>query len=94
MGFGAKSTTDEVCMMIAESLEFIESVPWVVTLPGLCILVVVLACKVFGDGLMDAFDPRLNLTFTKAQHRTVRAALSNTFGFGGHNASVIFRKYS
>ncbi|MBL0258450.1 MAG: beta-ketoacyl-ACP synthase II [Bacteroidetes bacterium] len=41
-----------------------------------------------------AFDPRLNLTFTKAQHRTVRAALSNTFGFGGHNASVIFRKYS
>ncbi|MBP6649851.1 MAG: beta-ketoacyl-ACP synthase II, partial [Bacteroidia bacterium] len=33
-----------------------------------------------------AFDPRLNLTFTKAQHRTVRAALSNTFGFGGHNA--------
>lgn len=41
-----------------------------------------------------AFDPRLNLTFNKAQKRTVRAALSNTFGFGGHNASVIFRKYS
>jgi len=41
-----------------------------------------------------AFDPKLNLTFNKAQHRTVRAALSNTFGFGGHNASVIFRKYS
>ncbi|HRH65543.1 MAG TPA: beta-ketoacyl-ACP synthase II [Bacteroidia bacterium] len=40
------------------------------------------------------FDSRLNLTFHKAQHRTVRAALSNTFGFGGHNASVIFRKYS
>ncbi len=38
------------------------------------------------------FDPRLNLTFNKAQKRTVRAALSNTFGFGGHNASVIFRK--
>ncbi|TAH40013.1 MAG: beta-ketoacyl-[acyl-carrier-protein] synthase II [Bacteroidetes bacterium] len=40
------------------------------------------------------FNPRLNLTFHKAQKRTIRAALSNTFGFGGHNASVIFRKYS
>jgi 3-oxoacyl-[acyl-carrier-protein] synthase II len=38
-------------------------------------------------------DPRFNLTFHKAQQRTVRAALSNTFGFGGHNASVIFKKY-
>lgn len=40
-----------------------------------------------------AFDPRLNLTFHKAQHRTVNAAISNTFGFGGHNASVIFKKF-
>jgi 3-oxoacyl-[acyl-carrier-protein] synthase II len=40
-----------------------------------------------------AFDPKLNFTFNKAQKRTVRAALSNTFGFGGHNASVIFKKY-
>lgn len=39
-----------------------------------------------------AFDPRLNFTFHKAQKRTVRAALSNTFGFGGHNASVIVKK--
>jgi 3-oxoacyl-[acyl-carrier-protein] synthase II len=38
-------------------------------------------------------DPKLNLTFNKAQKREVRAALSNTFGFGGHNASVIFKKY-
>ncbi|TXI14571.1 MAG: beta-ketoacyl-[acyl-carrier-protein] synthase II [Pedobacter sp.] len=38
-------------------------------------------------------DPKLNLTFHKAHKRTVRAALSNTFGFGGHNASVIFKKY-
>lgn len=38
-------------------------------------------------------DPKLNLTFDKAQHRTVRAALSNTFGFGGHNASAVFKKY-
>jgi 3-oxoacyl-[acyl-carrier-protein] synthase II len=39
-------------------------------------------------------DPALNFTFCKAQQRTVRAALSNTFGFGGHNASVIVKKYS
>ncbi len=38
-------------------------------------------------------DSRLNFTFNTAQKRTVRAALSNTFGFGGHNASVIFKKY-
>lgn len=38
-------------------------------------------------------DPKLNFTFTTAQKRTVRAALSNTFGFGGHNASAIFKKY-
>ncbi|WP_442589517.1 beta-ketoacyl-ACP synthase II [Pedobacter sp. AW31-3R] len=40
-----------------------------------------------------AFDPKLNFTFNTAQKRVVRAALSNTFGFGGHNASVIFKKY-
>ena len=39
------------------------------------------------------FDPKLNFTFNKAQKRIVRAALSNTFGFGGHNASVIVKKY-
>lgn len=38
-------------------------------------------------------DPKLNLTFNKAQKRTVRAAQSNTFGFGGHNASVIVKKF-
>jgi 3-oxoacyl-[acyl-carrier-protein] synthase II len=38
-------------------------------------------------------DARLNFTFEKAQQRTVRAALSNTFGFGGHNACVIVKKY-
>jgi 3-oxoacyl-[acyl-carrier-protein] synthase II len=39
-------------------------------------------------------DARLNLTFGKAQHREVRAAISNTFGFGGHNAAIVVRKYS
>jgi 3-oxoacyl-[acyl-carrier-protein] synthase II len=38
-------------------------------------------------------DSRLNFTFNKAQKRTVNAALSNTFGFGGHNACVIVKKY-
>jgi len=38
-------------------------------------------------------DPKLNFTFNKAQKRTVRAALSNTFGFGGHNACVIVKKF-
>ena len=38
-------------------------------------------------------DYKLNFTFNKAQKRTVRAALSNTFGFGGHNASVIVKKF-
>jgi 3-oxoacyl-[acyl-carrier-protein] synthase II len=40
----------------------------------------------------EELDPRLNLTFNKAQHRPVNVALSNTFGFGGHNASVILKK--
>ena len=39
-------------------------------------------------------DYNLNFTFNKAQKREVRAALSNTFGFGGHNACVIFKKYA
>lgn len=38
-------------------------------------------------------DPKLNFTFNKAQQREVNAALSNTFGFGGHNASIIIKKY-
>lgn len=47
----------------------------------------------FTEGDEDPeIDYKLNFTFNKAQKRTVRAALSNTFGFGGHNASVIFKK--
>ncbi len=41
-----------------------------------------------------AIDPRFDLTFNKAKARVINVALSNTFGFGGHNASVIFRKLS
>lgn len=39
-------------------------------------------------------DSRINFTFNKAQHREVRAALCNTFGFGGHNATLIFKKHN
>jgi 3-oxoacyl-[acyl-carrier-protein] synthase II len=42
----------------------------------------------------EEIDPKLNMTFNNAQKRVVNVALSNTFGFGGHNTSVIFRKYS
>ena len=45
------------------------------------------------DDKDETIDYNLNFTFNKAQKRTVRAALSNTFGFGGHNACVIFKKY-
>ncbi len=42
----------------------------------------------------ENIDPRLNLTLNKAQEREVNVAMSNTFGFGGHNACVLFRKLS
>ena len=46
------------------------------------------------DDLDEEIDYNLNFTFNKAQKRTVNAALSNTFGFGGHNASLIVKKYA
>ena len=46
------------------------------------------------DDKDEEIDYNLNFTFNKAQKREVRAALSNTFGFGGHNACVIFKKYA
>ena len=45
------------------------------------------------EQLDHEIDPRLNLTPNKAQRRDVKVALSNTFGFGGHNATVIFKKF-
>ena len=41
-----------------------------------------------------ALDNKLNLTFNKAQKRTVNYAMSNTFGFGGHNTTVIVKKFT
>ena len=45
------------------------------------------------ENLDPEIDSKLNLTLDKPQHREVKCALSNTFGFGGHNATVIFRKF-
>ena len=45
------------------------------------------------DDRDENIDYNMNFTFNKAQQRTVRAALSNTFGFGGHNACCIVKKY-
>jgi len=42
----------------------------------------------------ENIDPSLNLTLNKAQKRDVKVAMSNTFGFGGHNACVVFKKIS
>lgn len=41
----------------------------------------------------DQIDPRLNLTLNKAQHRDIEIAMSNTFGFGGHNACIVLKKF-
>lgn len=46
------------------------------------------------DDKDEEIDYNLNFTFNKAQKRTVRAAISNTFGFGGHNACVVFKKFT
>jgi len=59
LGLGAQPPTPEWGSMLAGSLEFIQSASWVVTLPGLAILVTVLAFNLMGDGLRDALDPRL-----------------------------------
>jgi dipeptide transport system permease protein len=59
LGLGAQPPTPEWGAMLASALEFIQSAWWVVTLPGLAILVTVLAFNLMGDGLRDALDPKL-----------------------------------
>jgi dipeptide transport system permease protein len=59
LGMGAQPPTPEWGTMLAEAREFILRAWWVVTLPGIAILVTVLAINVMGDGLRDALDPKL-----------------------------------
>ena len=59
LGLGARAPTPEWGAMLADSREFIRSDPWIVTLPGLAILVTVIALNLTGDGLRDALDPKL-----------------------------------
>jgi dipeptide transport system permease protein len=59
LGLGAQPPTPEWGSMLASALEFIQRAPWVVTYPGLAILVTVLAFNLMGDGLRDALDPKL-----------------------------------
>jgi dipeptide transport system permease protein len=59
LGLGAQPPTPEWGSMLADARAFIRSDPWIVTLPGLAILVTVVAINLFGDGLRDAFDPKM-----------------------------------
>jgi dipeptide transport system permease protein len=59
LGMGAQAPTPEWGTMLAKAREFISSDPWIVTLPGLAILITVLAINLVGDGLRDALDPKL-----------------------------------
>ncbi|WP_064693891.1 ABC transporter permease subunit [Rhizobium aegyptiacum] len=59
LGMGAQPPTPEWGTMLAESREFISRAWWVVTFPGLAILITVLAINLMGDGLRDALDPKL-----------------------------------
>ena len=59
LGLGAQPPTPEWGVMLADSREFIRSDPWIVTLPGLAILITVVAINLTGDGLRDALDPRM-----------------------------------
>lgn len=59
LGMGAQPPTPEWGTMLAAAREFILRAPWVVTFPGLAILITVLAINLIGDGLRDAFDPKL-----------------------------------
>jgi dipeptide transport system permease protein len=59
LGLGAQAPTPEWGTMLADAREFFLSAPWIVTFPGLAILVTVLAFNLLGDGLRDALDPKL-----------------------------------
>ena len=58
LGLGAQPPTPEWGSMLADAREFIRSDPWIVTLPGLAILITVVAINLLGDGLRDALRPQ------------------------------------
>ena len=59
LGLGAQPPTPEWGAMLADARQFIRSDPWVVTLPGLAILITVVSINLAGDGLRDALDPKM-----------------------------------
>jgi dipeptide transport system permease protein len=59
LGLGAQPPTPEWGSMLADAKDLIQSDPWVMAMPGLAILILVLAINLMGDGLRDALDPRL-----------------------------------
>jgi ABC-type dipeptide/oligopeptide/nickel transport system permease subunit len=59
LGLGAQPPTPEWGLMIASSKEFITNAWWIVTLPGIAILLAVLGFNLFGDGLRDILDPKM-----------------------------------
>jgi dipeptide transport system permease protein len=59
LGLGAQPPTPEWGSMLADAKDLIQSNPWVMAMPGLAILILVLAINLMGDGLRDALDPRL-----------------------------------
>jgi dipeptide transport system permease protein len=59
LGLGAQPPTPEWGAMVGDGREFIRSNPWIVTVPGLAILVTVISINLLGDGLRDALDPKL-----------------------------------
>jgi peptide/nickel transport system permease protein len=61
LGFGAQPPTPDWGAILSEGREYLRSAPWISTFPGLAILFTVLGFNFLGDGLRDAFDPRLKL---------------------------------
>lgn len=59
LGLGAQAPMPEWGTMLSDARSYIETSPWMVTLPGLCILITVLSFNLLGDGMRDALDPRL-----------------------------------
>lgn len=62
LGLGTQPPTPEWGAMLSDAMQFVQSAPWVVTFPGIAILLAVISLNLIGDGLRDALDPRLRLS--------------------------------